>query len=122
MVAVPAEAVDQVIGPDNSEGQEKVRAAIAALVQQTGSIEKAAAALNITDAEIDANIDGWLQEYQPDVVLLHLGTNNVRHYDSAAGTAGKVAALVASIRAQRPHAHIFVAKIIGTRDPLLHKL
>lgn len=43
------EAFDQLIGPDNSEGQEKVRAAIAALVQQTGSIEKAAAALNITD-------------------------------------------------------------------------
>ncbi len=47
------EAFDQLIGPDNSEGQEKVRAAIAALVQQTASIEKAAAALGISDLNPD---------------------------------------------------------------------
>ena len=47
------EAFDQLIGPDNSEGQEKVRAAIGALVQQTGSIEKAAAALGISDLNPD---------------------------------------------------------------------
>jgi putative iron-regulated protein len=47
------EAFDQLIGPDNSEGQEKVRAAIAALVQQTASIEKAAAALGIGDLNPD---------------------------------------------------------------------
>ncbi len=47
------EAFDQLIGPDNSEGQEKVRAAIASLVQQTGSIEKAAAALGISDLNPD---------------------------------------------------------------------
>ena len=47
------EACDPLIGPDNSEGQEKVRAAIAALVQQTGSIEKAAAALGISDLNPD---------------------------------------------------------------------
>jgi putative iron-regulated protein len=47
------EAFDQLIGPDNSEGQERVRAAIAALVQQTASIEKAAAALGIGDLNPD---------------------------------------------------------------------
>ncbi|MHB0762839.1 imelysin family protein [Stutzerimonas sp. NM35] len=47
------EAFDQLIAPDNSEGQDKVRAAIAALVQQTASIEKAAAALGITDLNPD---------------------------------------------------------------------
>lgn len=47
------EAFDQLIAPDNEEGHEKVRAAIAALVQQTGSIEKAAAALGITDLNPD---------------------------------------------------------------------
>lgn len=72
--------------------------------------------------QIAEHVLGWLQEHRPDVVLLHIGTNNVRHYDSAAGIAEKVAALVATIRAQRPGAHIFVAKIVGTRDPLLHKL
>ena len=47
------EAFDQLIAPDNSEGQEKVRDAIAALVQQTASIEKAAAALGISDLNPD---------------------------------------------------------------------
>lgn len=47
------EAFDQLIAPDNTEGQEKVRAAIGALVQQTGSIEKAAAALGISDLNPD---------------------------------------------------------------------
>ena len=47
------EAFDQLIAPDNSEGQDKVRAAIAALVQQTASIEKAAAALGISDLNPD---------------------------------------------------------------------
>ena len=47
------EAFDQLIAPDNSEGQDKVRAAIVALVQQTVSIEKAAAALGITDLNPD---------------------------------------------------------------------
>ncbi|WP_313089270.1 imelysin family protein [Pseudomonas sp.] len=47
------ESFDQLIGPDNSAGQDKVRAAIAALVQQTGSIEKAAMALGISDLNPD---------------------------------------------------------------------
>jgi len=47
------EAFDQLIAADNTEGQEKVRAAIAALVAQTASIEKAAAALGITDLNPD---------------------------------------------------------------------
>ncbi|AHL76555.1 peptidase [Stutzerimonas stutzeri] len=47
------EAFDQLIASDNNEGQEKVRAAIAALVQQTASIEKAAAALGISDLNPD---------------------------------------------------------------------
>lgn len=47
------EAFDQLIAPDNKEGQERVRAAIAALVQQTASIEKAAAALGISDLNPD---------------------------------------------------------------------
>ena len=47
------ESFDQLIAPDNSDGQAMVRAAIAALVQQTGSIEKAAAALGISDLNPD---------------------------------------------------------------------
>ncbi len=47
------EAFDQLIAPDNAEGQKKVRNAIAALVKQTAAIEQAAAALGISDLNPD---------------------------------------------------------------------
>ncbi|WP_068828158.1 imelysin family protein [Pseudomonas sp. BMS12] len=44
---------DQLIAADNTAGQQKVRDAIAALVKQTGAIEKASAALGISDLNPD---------------------------------------------------------------------
>jgi putative iron-regulated protein len=44
---------DQLIAADNSEGQQIVRDAIAALVKQTGSIEQAAAKLGISELSPD---------------------------------------------------------------------
>ncbi len=47
------QAFDQLIAADNAEGQEKVRAAIGALVEQTAAIEQAAAALGIANLNPD---------------------------------------------------------------------
>jgi putative iron-regulated protein len=47
------EHFDQLIGADNSAGQQVVRDAIAALVKQTGGIEQAAGKLGITDLNPD---------------------------------------------------------------------
>jgi putative iron-regulated protein len=44
---------DQLIAADNSEGQQLVRDAIAALVKQTGAIEQAASKLTVTDLNPD---------------------------------------------------------------------
>lgn len=44
---------DQMIAPDNKEGQQKIRDAIAALVKQTGAIEQAAGKLGIQDLKPD---------------------------------------------------------------------
>ncbi|MDD0844715.1 imelysin family protein [Pseudomonas sp. Gutcm_11s] len=44
---------DQLIAAGNAEGQQKVRDAIAALVKQTGAIEKASAVLGISDLNPD---------------------------------------------------------------------
>ncbi|WP_394560809.1 imelysin family protein [Aquipseudomonas alcaligenes] len=44
---------DQLIAADNTEGQQKVRDAIAALVKQTGAIEKASSVLGISDLNPD---------------------------------------------------------------------
>ncbi|MNJ80609.1 hypothetical protein D3C77_790500 [compost metagenome] len=51
--AADGEAFDQLIAADNNAGQEKVRAAIAALVKQTAAIEQAAATLGISDLNPD---------------------------------------------------------------------
>jgi len=51
--AVAGQHFDQLIAPDNASGQQLVRDAIAALVQQTASIEKAAAALGLHDLNPD---------------------------------------------------------------------
>jgi putative iron-regulated protein len=45
---------DQLIAANNSEGQQIVRDAIAALVKQTGSIEQAAAKLGISELSPDS--------------------------------------------------------------------
>ena len=47
------EAFDQLIASDNTEGQQKVRDAIGALVKQTAAIEQAAGALGISDLNPD---------------------------------------------------------------------
>jgi putative iron-regulated protein len=46
-------AFDQMIDPENTQGQQIVRAAIAALVEQTTAIEQAALALGITELNPD---------------------------------------------------------------------
>jgi lysophospholipase L1-like esterase len=64
--------------------------------------------------QISARIDGWMAEYRPDVVLLHLGTNDVSRGESATLIADKLGRLITRIREDSPFVRIFVAKIIGT--------
>ena len=63
------------------------------------------------------HLDGWLAEARPDVVLLHAGTNNISRGDSAYTTSRKLSGMIDQIRADRPEAYIFVAKIIQSRVP-----
>jgi lysophospholipase L1-like esterase len=61
---------------------------------------------------IDAN--GWLETYQPDIILLHIGTNDV-HRGNAASAPGNLSALLDDILARLPQARIIVAQIIAFR-------
>jgi lysophospholipase L1-like esterase len=67
--------------------------------------------------QIAERVDGWLVEYRPDVVLLHIGTNDMRTDAKALGAAGRLSALIDQITVARPAARIFVARIIGAGDP-----
>lgn len=64
--------------------------------------------------QIDRRVTGWLRTYQPDVVLLHLGTNDVLH-GHATGAAVRLRALLGQITATVPAAQVYVAQIIPLR-------
>jgi lysophospholipase L1-like esterase len=54
-------------------------------------------------------------------VLLHIGTNDVRLDGYRAGAAKRLGVLLNRIRRDRPAAHIFVARIAGSRQPALQR-
>ncbi|GAA4258288.1 GDSL-type esterase/lipase family protein [Dactylosporangium darangshiense] len=69
--------------------------------------------------EIAANVDGWLATYQPDVVLLHIGTNDMNQNYDVGNAPARLAALVDRILADRPAATVLVAKIVPALDPAI---
>jgi lysophospholipase L1-like esterase len=74
-----------------------------------------------TISRMARKVDRWLAAYRPDVVLLHIGTNDVRLDGYRAGAAKRLGVLLNRIRRDRPAAHIFVARIAGSRQPALQR-
>ncbi len=62
--------------------------------------------------QIDANIVGWLNTYQPHTVLLHIGTNDVLQNFDVANAPARLSTLIDHITATVPTAEVFVAQII----------
>jgi len=62
--------------------------------------------------QIDANVVGWLNTYQPHTVLLHIGTNDILQNDDVANAPARLSALIDHITATAPTAEVFVAQII----------
>ena len=62
--------------------------------------------------QIDANVVGWLNTYQPHTVLLHIGTNDILQNDDVANAPNRLSALIDHITATVPSAEVFVAQII----------
>ncbi len=58
---------------------------------------------------IDSN--GWLETYQPDLILLHIGTNDIYKGDPASAPAN-LSALLDDILTRLPHTRIIVAQVI----------
>ena len=69
-----------------------------------------------TIAKLSAAVDGWLMTYQPDVVLLHIGTNDMRTDASARGSAERLSMLISRIHRRLPQTEIFVSKITGSKS------
>ncbi len=67
-----------------------------------------------TIGRLAAHVDGWLAAYEPDVILLHIGTNDItRNLQDAPE---KLADLLDRIAVDAPEAQVFVAKIVGLAD------
>lgn len=74
-----------------------------------------------TAAQVRDQVQGWARTYAPDVVLLHIGTNDISRNTPARTIALRVTAIVRAIRRARPLTHVFVARIIGTRIAELNR-
>ncbi|MBN2580039.1 MAG: PEP-CTERM sorting domain-containing protein [Pirellulales bacterium] len=63
--------------------------------------------------EIYNNIDNWLNDDDPDVILLMIGINNIAEYSTGNPTTleGKLNNLVNKIVTRKPDAHLIVAQI-----------
>lgn len=73
-----------------------------------------------TSGEVRARIDEWARSARPDVVLLHLGTNDLGGDPAAIAT--NLAAIVDALRAANPNVAILVARLIpvaGVPRPIL---
>ncbi len=62
--------------------------------------------------QIDANIVGWLNSYQPHDVLLHIGTNDILQNFNVSAAPSRLSTLIDHITASVPGAEVFVAQII----------
>jgi lysophospholipase L1-like esterase len=69
-----------------------------------------------TIPQIKKGIDseGWLETYQPDIILLHIGTNDIR-WGNAASAPDNLSVLLDDILARLPQTHVIVAQIIPFR-------
>ncbi|WP_405059005.1 GDSL-type esterase/lipase family protein [Kribbella sp. NBC_01505] len=96
-------------------------------VDFVGSMSSGSAALADKDNEghggwtiamIQENVVGWLTTYQPDVVTLMIGTNDM-HEDATSGAApGRLSALLDTIAQTSPNTQTFVSSIPPINDEL----
>jgi lysophospholipase L1-like esterase len=63
--------------------------------------------------QLDSNINGWMDQYQPDIVLLHIGTNDITQDYDMGNAANRVGSLVDKICARLPGGgKVYVAQVI----------
>ena len=59
-----------------------------------------------------SKIYGWASVYQPDIVLIHLGTNDIRHGEGVDSTINDLGLLIDELRSVNPEITILLAQII----------
>ncbi|MBD1396618.1 cellulose-binding protein [Pontibacter sp. JH31] len=62
------------------------------------------------------NIGQWARAYKPDIVLMHLGTNDMFLSHDIDETVEELKAVIRTIKTESPEATIFIAKLIPAYD------
>jgi lysophospholipase L1-like esterase len=65
----------------------------------------------------EGKLADWLDEYTPDIVLLHLGTNDALQGQSPFDTVEELEEIIAILRADNPNVTILLAKLIPSCHP-----
>jgi lysophospholipase L1-like esterase len=71
--------------------------------------------------QILAVLPTWLKGYTSDIVLLHIGTNDVMANQTTLSTINEIKQIVNVLQADNPKVIVLLAKIIPTRDPILNQ-
>ncbi|WP_327046586.1 GDSL-type esterase/lipase family protein [Microbispora sp. NBC_01189] len=69
--------------------------------------------------QIQASAQGWLQVYRPDVVLLHLGTNDMIQDYLATTAVDRLMSLTDLVFTVRPQATVIVSTLVPSRTPAI---
>lgn len=68
--------------------------------------------------QLDANIEGWFNTMEdPDVVLMHIGTNDFGQGVDIANAINRLDSLILKIATLRPYAHIIVTNLMERGEP-----
>jgi lysophospholipase L1-like esterase len=63
----------------------------------------------------------WLKGYTPDIVLLHIGTNDVMANQTTLSTTNEIKQIINILRTDNPRVIVLLAKIIPNRDLILNQ-
>lgn len=66
--------------------------------------------------QILAQIDGWARTSQADIVLIHLGTNDINQGQSQESTIEELRELIQTLRYINPHVKMLIAQLIPCGD------
>lgn len=62
--------------------------------------------------QLDANVIGWIAAYQPDIVLLHIGSNDIDHGVPADVMISRLSSLLNHIFIAKPTTYVIVSTLI----------
>jgi lysophospholipase L1-like esterase len=71
-------------------------------------------------AEVLPRITGWAAAANPDIVLIHLGSNDALHGRDVGQTLKGMSQIIQALRQQNPRVMVFVAKLIPTGLPIFN--